>query len=298
VAPGDAGIGSALKARPLFRGFPAWGFAGLLLIAVCWPLNWSLPGLRTHLLFFPLWLGYTLLADGLAFRRAGTSILARSPVRFAALFVLSIPVWWMFEAINRRTGNWLYLGRDEFSNLEYFLFGSLAFSTVIPAVMTTMEALQTVPLLRRAAGATYARTGPGLAVACIASGALMLTLLLAWPRVFYPFAWTSLFLLLDPVNSRLTAHSLVAELGGGVWRTVAALALAGLVCGFFWELWNVQACPKWTYDTPGFNDWRHLFEMPLPGYLGYVPFAWELFAITTFAGRLLGRVHPSPAREH
>jgi hypothetical protein len=24
---------------------------------VCWPLNWTLPGLRTASLFFPLWLG-------------------------------------------------------------------------------------------------------------------------------------------------------------------------------------------------------------------------------------------------
>ena len=22
-------------------------------------------------------------------------------------------------------------------------------------------------------------------------------------------------------------------------------------CGFFWELWNVYAYPKWTYRTPG-----------------------------------------------
>ena len=31
---------------------------GLVLIAVAWTLNWSLSGLRTHLLFFPLWLGF------------------------------------------------------------------------------------------------------------------------------------------------------------------------------------------------------------------------------------------------
>jgi len=29
-------------------------------------------------------------------------------------------------------------------------------------------------------------------------------------------------------------------------------------------------------------DFLHVFEMPLLGYLGYLPFAWELFAIYHF----------------
>ena len=37
------------------------GWLGLLLLAVCWPLNWTLSGLRTAYLFFPLWLGYILV---------------------------------------------------------------------------------------------------------------------------------------------------------------------------------------------------------------------------------------------
>ncbi len=36
---------------------PVQGWVGVLLVAVFWPLNWFLPGLRTHLLCFPLWLG-------------------------------------------------------------------------------------------------------------------------------------------------------------------------------------------------------------------------------------------------
>ena len=56
-------------------GSLAWqGWVGLALIAICWPLNWTLPGLRTHLLFFPLWLGYTLAVDALTLRRSGSSL--------------------------------------------------------------------------------------------------------------------------------------------------------------------------------------------------------------------------------
>lgn len=47
------------------RHFPWHGGIGIALVAVVWPLNWGVPlkGLRTHLLFFPLWLGYALAID-------------------------------------------------------------------------------------------------------------------------------------------------------------------------------------------------------------------------------------------
>src|SRR5712671_3530553 len=86
------------------------GWLGLLLVAVCWPLNWTLPGMRTAYLFFPLWLGYILTVDGLVLRRSGTSLLHRSPGHFVLLFLASAPSWWLFEIINWRTHNWEYLG--------------------------------------------------------------------------------------------------------------------------------------------------------------------------------------------
>lgn len=51
-----------------------------------------------------------------------------------------------------------------------------------------------------------------------------------------------------------------------------------LLCGFFWEFWNYYSSPKWIYEVP-FVDFWHLFEMPLLGYLGYLPFALELYAL-------------------
>src|SRR5437762_8329691 len=83
---------------------------GLLLLAICWPLNWTLPGMRTAYLFFPLWLGYILVVDALVFFRAASSLWTRSRRDFILLFVASAPVWWIFEVINSRTGNWEYRG--------------------------------------------------------------------------------------------------------------------------------------------------------------------------------------------
>ena len=43
-------------------------------------------------------------------------------------------------------------------------------------------------------------------------------------------------------------------------------------------MWNYYSYPKWVYHVPLFGFLR-VFEMPLLGYLGYVVFAWELFAL-------------------
>src|ERR1700758_2260325 len=107
------------SAKPSILWLPQW-WLGLMLLAVCWPLNWLLPGMRTAYLFFPLWLGYILSVDGLVQRRTGTSLWNRSRRHFVLLFVASAPAWWLFEAINQRTGNWQYLGGSAFSDLEYF----------------------------------------------------------------------------------------------------------------------------------------------------------------------------------
>jgi len=76
-----------------FRVFPVHGWIGFLLIAVFWPLNWVLLGPRTHWGFFPLWLGYCLLVDGLVVKRSGTSLLTRSWRKYIGLFFVSAPVW-------------------------------------------------------------------------------------------------------------------------------------------------------------------------------------------------------------
>jgi hypothetical protein len=43
-------------------------------------------------------------------------------------------------------------------------------------------------------------------------------------------------------------------------------------------MWNYWSWPQWIYHTPGANH-LHVFEMPLLGYGGYIPFALELFGL-------------------
>ena len=112
-------------------------------------------------------------------------------------------------------------------------------------------------------------------------GVTNLALTLTWPKYCYPFVWTSLVLMLEPLNCWLGRRHFLQTLPQGDWRLVASLALGAVICGFFWEMWNYYSYPKWIYHTPG-AQFLHVFEMPLLGYGGYVPFALELCALKNF----------------
>jgi hypothetical protein len=260
--------------------FPWHGWVGLALIAVTWPLNWGvgIDGLRTHLLFFPLWLGYALVVDALVARRRGSSILTRSPGDFAGLFLASVPAWWLFEGINEWTRNWTYVGAEHFSDLEYGLLASVAFSTVIPAVLGTAELVRSFDWMYQFKNGRRLGPSRGLLVAFTVVGLVMLALLWFRPRSAYPLTWGCAFFLTVPLNHTLGRHTLLDHTATGDWRPVVSLALGTLACGFFWELWNAHSYPYWTYDAPGVNFW-HVFEMPLIGFIGYIPFGLELHAL-------------------
>jgi hypothetical protein len=264
-------------ARAMAR-FATQGWVGLFLVAVCWPLNWMLPGARTAYLFFPLWLGYILVVDALVYWRAGTSLWTRSRGGFVLLFVLSTPAWWLFEWINSRTGNWQYLGAGGFTPLEYNVLCTLCFSTVMPAVFETAELVRTFQWVKSLRpGGRVPDTTP-VHILLLAAGLLMLSATLLWPKFCYPFVWISLVFILEPLNRALGRPHLLEWLERGDWRPAVSLALGALICGFFWEMWNEWSWPQWVYHTPG-AEFLHVFKMPLPGYGGYIPFALELFAL-------------------
>jgi hypothetical protein len=260
------------------------GWLGLLLLAVCWPLNWTLPGVRTAYLFFPLWLGYILVVDALVLVRAGTSLWTRSRRDFVLLFVASVPGWWLFELVNERTQNWQYLGAASFTPLEYYALCTLSFSTVMPAVFETAELVRTFGWMQRFASGRPINPTRRFCLGLLLAGVAMLSLTLLWPRFFYPFVWISLALIFEPLNRRLGRRHLLQWLQCGDWRPVLSLSLGALVCGFFWEMWNYWSWPKWIYHTPG-AGFLHVFEMPLLGYGGYMPFALELYGLMNFLWR-------------
>jgi hypothetical protein len=224
-------------------------------------------------------------ALGVLFHR--TSLLTRSLRKYFGLFLISVPLWWMFEILNWRLQNWYYVGRELFTDLEYLLLSSLSFSTVLPAVLGTAELLAGLGFLRRIGKWLILPPTPRITQSFALTGAGMFLAMIIWPHVFFPFIWISLYFILEPINVWLGHHSLAERTQDGDWRPVLALFVGVLICGFFWEMWNYFSYPKWVYTVP-WGGFAHIFEMPLLGYGGYLPFALELFAVYHFVVGLMG----------
>jgi hypothetical protein len=200
--------------------------------------------------------------------------------RFLGLFPLSALFWWSFEYLNRFTQNWHYAGVARFSGWEYFWLASLSFATVLPAVWSTRELLATyncwapfknwVPLAPRASKL--------LRNAALLFAILTLAFLGIAPDYLFPCIWISPFILLLSSESLVGRKSFFSPVMRGDWSGVVEFALAALICGFFWEMWNQFSLAHWVYSIPWVGRFR-LFEMPLAGYSGYFTFGWECAAV-------------------
>ncbi len=268
--------------------FPPHGWIGLTLAVVFWAINWNWSGSRTHWAFFPMWLGYCLLIDGLVFARTGISLLTRNWRNYISLFLLSAPVWWLFEALNLRTQNWTYLGLEGFTSLQYAFWTTLSFTTVIPAVFGSAEFFASFNFVQQLGRGLIIRPDKRTTLSFFVAGWVMLALMLLWPSVFFPFVWLSPYCIFEPLNVWMKNRSLAEWTKNGDWRPVISLWLGVLLTAFFWEMWNYYSYPKWVYHVP-WGNWLHVFEMPLLGYGGYLPFALELYAIYHLIYGLSGR---------
>jgi len=262
------------------RIFAIHGWMGIFLIVIFWPLNWSLDGLRTQWGFFPLWLGYCLTIDAIVLRKKGTSLLTRSPKKYIGLFLISAPCWWLFELFNAYVQNWQYVGKEHFTNFEYALLASLSFSTVIPAVFGSAELVSSFRWVKKINIQISLKPNSSTLLTFFILGIIFLILIIKWPSLFYPFLWISIFFLIEPMNIKSGFSSLLDFTEKRNWQPVISLSVGCLICAFFWEMWNFYSYPKWIYNLPYVNTTK-LFEMPLPGYIGYIPFAFELFAFTS-----------------
>lgn len=268
------------KTSNIVRGFPLLGWVGISLVIIFWTLNWTLDGLRTHWGFFPLWLGYCLAVDSIVLVRKGTSPLTRASKKFIGLFLISAPSWWLFELFNSHLKNWQYLGKEYFSPLDYGFYETLSFSTVIPAVFVTAELVSSFDWVKKINLPITLSPSSKTLFVMSTLGIFLLIAILKRPDLFYPFVWITVFFLVEPFNIKAKFSSLLDFTKHKNWTPVISLSMGCLMCGFFWEMWNFFSYPKWIYHLPHVNAPK-LFEMPFPGYIGYIPFSIELFAITS-----------------
>lgn len=266
------------------QAFPAWGYAGIAITVAAWLIAWTRFPLFDALQLFtfsPLWLGYILVVNAWTQRRTGHCMLRNRPRYFLALFPASAAFWWFFEYLNRFVQNWYYVGADTLSPAEYFWFATLPFATVLPAVMGTEELLESFP--RLCAGLDRFRPlrlahPPRWATLWLILALAGLTGIGVWPDLLFPLLWIAPLILLTATQSLRGRPTIFAPLADGNWARPCRLALAALICGVFWEMWNFHSAAKWIYAVPYVNRF-HLFEMPILGFAGYLPFGLECAVI-------------------
>jgi hypothetical protein len=265
--------------------WPWWGWVGGLLLGCSWILAWNrffwFNGLQAHT-FTPLWVGYILLANGWTLHRTGHCMITDRPRFLFALFPASAVVWWCFEYLNRFVQNWYYVGPHALSACEYLLQATVPFSTVLPAVLSTMEVLASEPAfargldrLPRIVWATKKRAGWGV---LLLAGAGLAGIGI-WPDRLFPLVWVAPLLLITAVQILAGEDTIFSPLWKGDGRSLWLAAVAALLCGLCWEMWNYKSLVHWEYAIPSVQAFK-LFEMPLLGYAGYLPFGLECLAVT------------------
>ncbi|MBL7012582.1 MAG: hypothetical protein ISR85_06615 [Kiritimatiellales bacterium] len=264
--------------------FPWWGTVGIMLGIVSWILAWTrfdwLAPLQLYT-FTPLWLAYIIVINAVTFRRTGRCLLTHRTRYLLKLFPLSAAFWWFFEYLNRFVQNWYYTASDSLSGLHYFIAATLPFATVLPAVLSTEECLASNP--RLTAGLDQflplRLSRPRLIAFIVMIFACAGLLCIGrFPDLLFPLLWVAPLLLLLSFQWLENKPSFFKNIGNGDWRRVCRLCLAALLCGFFWEMWNFFSLAKWIYTVPYVNRF-HLFEMPILGYSGYLPFGLECAVI-------------------
>ncbi len=261
------------------RGHHAW--LGLAWILGCQAL--LLAGTPFVEVFFTalVWWGYIVFVDGLVRRLRGRSLLVDAFPEFRNIALLSIPLWLVFEYYNFFLDNWHYVALPANPRVR-FLGYAVAFASILPALIETADLIG--GLSRKAAVLPPCRRPlDRRARVIVLIGVAMLVGPLLFPSryVFAP-VWIGFILLCDPFNARRGLPSFLADWERGSLGRALPLFLGGYVCGLLWEFWNYWAGAKWIYTVPFFPEWR-IFEMPVVGFLGFGPFALEMYAMYLWA---------------
>lgn len=244
------------------------------------------------LFFTPLvWTGYILLVDGLVFKLRGESLIFTRRKDFLILLPLSLGWWLVFELYNLHLRNWVYVGLPENVWARYAGY-VWSFVTIMPAIFETTELIGALGLFGQLSQRRYRLSDRTLKLWGTVGFAFLIFPLLVPRRVaqyLFGFIWLGFILAIDPVNYKWGRPSLLRDFQQGEWSRLLNLLSAGLFCGFLWEFWNYWAQAHWIYTFPILQSYK-IFQMPIPGYLGFPPFALECYVLVQFSYGVLAKL--------
>ena len=265
--------------------FKNYGVIGILLVILV-ELNFFFKIQPFANFYFPIvWFGYILIVDALVYKLKGSSLISNRFRYFLGMLIISVIVWWLFELINISINNWNYISSSKMSDIASIIMRILAYSTVIPAFFETVELVRCIHLFDKKKLHKKHKITKMFLHVMIFLGFLSFFVPIFIPAFTFPLVWLSFFFILDPINYLHNQPSIIKHIKDRKLVIPLSLLLAGIILGFLWEFWNYWAVRKWVYNIP-FVGFFKIFEMPLLGYLGYFPFAFELYVMYWFVRSL------------
>lgn len=261
-------------------GLICWGGVMLLFIfkvrEPVWLVHWS---------DIPLFWGTALMLDGWVYKRnGGVSLISKVPQELIGIGVASVSGWMIFEFLNFFVDdNWYYPMGDMLDREEFFLYACIVSSGLLPIAFEWYCLFKTFPKLReRFSNGIKIKTNTLIdnliLLACF--GGMFASGLL--PNTMFFMLWIGPPIILAIVLKKIGVWTPVMEIGNGNWTPSLLGALTYFVTGLCLEgqnylsaihspnLWTEDPA-YWQYSLP-YVDVLHVFEMPLLGLWGYLPF--------------------------
>ncbi|MFQ6618104.1 MAG: hypothetical protein ACE5QV_05390 [Fidelibacterota bacterium] len=265
------------------NSFKFYGYFGIAVIVVAEVLLFlKVPLIGVY--FTPIvWTGYILFIDAVIYRYRGSSYITSRRRELAIMLPWSVISWFIFEGYNLFMTNWKYYNLPD--NLFLRWTGYIwSFATIFPAILETAELIDLTGVFRKVKISKFIPSARGLKITFL-TGLIFLVfpflVSTAVARYLFVLVWFGFIFLLEPINFSIGGRSIIHRLRKGNVDIILNLFAAGLICGILWEFWNYWADTKWKYDVPLPLGFR-VFEMPILGYLGFLPFAVECYSMQNF----------------
>lgn len=255
-----------------------------------WWINWA---------DLPLFWGFTLVLDGLVYKRTnGKSIIGKNAREIIGIGTASVSGWLIFEYLNFFVDdNWIYPFGDLIPDNEFTLYAVLGSSGLMPMAFEWFSLLATFKKFFHRFD-----NGPKLNLPKWFKLVLLVVCFVGiiftgfYPDKLFFLLWLAPLIILVVVLERLKMWTPFEPIKDGNWSPMLLFALTYLIQGLLLEFWNyfsgiheggklimTHTPAYWTYSIP-YVDIFHVFEMPALGLLGYLPFGvycwvwWIVFA--------------------
>lgn len=276
--------------RPEPKPFPYWFWVGLLAwgsaIFVLWS-HTNKPLAYVHWSDLPLFWGFTLMLDGVVYKRnGGVSLVSKIPQELIGIGVASISGWMIFEFLNFFIDdNWVYPVGNIIDREEFLLYACIISSGLLPLAFEWYCIFKTIPSLANRFSQGYAFTLSERTKTILLILAMAITFITGlFPDLLFFNLWVMPPIVLAIALDKIGVWTPLKPIGQGNWTPALLSALTYLVAGFCLEGQNYFSGihnpdgsvtsydpAYWTYSLPYVNV-AHIFEMPALGFLGYMPF--------------------------